>query len=688
MAAELDSRNYSKSRTVSQTRDTSSLPSSLPPLPLPPRSAPPSMPRPEFPFPRAPSSLNRSPSPLPRSPPPSRSSTPRLSTYARSHPAIPYRAPFLIGIDFGTTFSGVAWAKGSSRSGNLDQKSIHVVTDWPGGGNDSYKVPTKIQYGANGSHQCGYEVSARSDSLQWFKLLLIEEEDIPNHLRDSDHIQVIDDVRERLARTGKTVVEVIADYLKFLWNNAIATIKRSETSALVDSTPCVVVLTFPLLWKPYAVQRMRDAAQRAGILAPRSRTSVAPTILHTVEEPEAAALAIYGDRRRDRSAFGIGQTFVVLDAGGGTCDLGQWQALKAQICSDISISNRKSGGLCGAAFLDKEFDKKPKEWVGKKKVKETNEAVYRRLLEDNWERVLKKKFDGSNRDWGFPAPPEWEKTSFKSKVFGRRLDKPTINNSELSLTAEKLKEVFKPILGQIYEFVLQQVSTASDRGKNPTAIVLAGGLGSNLYLYKFLSRKFSNTDIIQHPYPGPWQAICRGAVIRADIVAPPGPHLEADWQEAASSVPTGVISRKSRHSYGIVKFVDFVEGFHDRRDRWEMESVNRIAAINQMEWYIKRDDDMQDRQPKKMPWKRYLPEDYQDTTIGVDLFHCDPSLPTRKADHVRKLCTIHARLPPLSTLPVLRNDVGKKFHVVHFDFLMTPQGTSIEWTVWINDEKL
>jgi hypothetical protein len=120
------------------------------------------------------------------------------------------------------------------------------------------------------------------------------------------------------------------------------------------------------------------------------------------------------------------------------------------------------------------------------------------------------------------------------------------------------------------------------------AILLAGGLGSNPYLYNFLAGKFPETEIIQRPYPGPWQAICRGAVIRADIVAAPGPDLEADWQEAAGSVPTGVISRKSRHSYGIGKFVDFVEGFHDPEDRWEMESVNRVVAINQMEWYIKR----------------------------------------------------------------------------------------------------
>jgi hypothetical protein len=150
-------------------------------------------------------------------------------------------------------------------------------------------------------------VSSRDDPLKWFKLLLIKEEDIPHNVRDSDHIHVIDEARKRLQKTGKTVVQVIADYLKFLWDNAIATIEKSETNAVVNSTPYVVVLTFPALWKPYAVQKMRDAAQVAGILATRSRTAVTPTVLHTVEEPEAAALAIYGDMRENRSAFGVSE---------------------------------------------------------------------------------------------------------------------------------------------------------------------------------------------------------------------------------------------------------------------------------------------------------------------------------------------------------------------------------------------
>jgi hypothetical protein len=180
------------------------------------------------------------------------------------------------------------------------------VTDWPAGDNRA-KVPTRIHYTAGGGNQCGYEIPNGVDPLKWFKLLLMKEEDIPQYLHDSGHIKKIDEARAQLAKERKDVVQVIADYLRFLWNNTIAAIEKSETRAVVDSTPYVVVLTFPALWETDATQKMQDAAKQAGILDPRRRTTVAATTLHTVEEPEAAALATYADLRENHSAFSVSE---------------------------------------------------------------------------------------------------------------------------------------------------------------------------------------------------------------------------------------------------------------------------------------------------------------------------------------------------------------------------------------------
>lgn len=88
-------------------------------------------------------------------------------------------------------------------------------------------------------------------------------------------------------------------------------------------------------------------------------------------------------------------------------------------------------------FLDEEFDKLLRGWVGRKKVAAIGEVAYKRLLEDNWERILKKRFDGSDRDWSFPTPREWEerKKGFRAKIgIGRKSNQSDISHSELQLT--------------------------------------------------------------------------------------------------------------------------------------------------------------------------------------------------------------------------------------------------------------
>lgn len=113
-------------------------------------------------------------------------------------------------------------------------------------------------------------------------------------------------------------MEVIADYLRFLWRHTTAAIERAETRATANATRYVVMLTFPAIWKPDAVKKMKDAAELAGIMDERPLAE--GTMLYTVEEPEAAALATYSDLSDTlHPVFKTGETFVVLDAGGGTC---------------------------------------------------------------------------------------------------------------------------------------------------------------------------------------------------------------------------------------------------------------------------------------------------------------------------------------------------------------------------------
>lgn len=84
------------------------------------------------------------------------------------------RRMLVVGVDFGATFSGVAWAATSGDSSS----DVQVIIQWPNiAGRDrlrhSEKVPTKLRRVGNGELQWGFLVSPDApdaEILHWFKL--------------------------------------------------------------------------------------------------------------------------------------------------------------------------------------------------------------------------------------------------------------------------------------------------------------------------------------------------------------------------------------------------------------------------------------------------------------------------------------------------------------------------------------
>lgn len=119
---------------------------------------------------------------------------------------------------------------------------------------------------------------------------------MPPDVRTSNFLQT---AREMLNAAGKTPQDAVADYLRMLWEHAISNMKRKCGQRAVDGLPFKVVITIPAVWPPYAERKMREAAQRAGILQARICGS---TTLEFVSEPEAVALATLREfQSRDRS---------------------------------------------------------------------------------------------------------------------------------------------------------------------------------------------------------------------------------------------------------------------------------------------------------------------------------------------------------------------------------------------------
>jgi molecular chaperone DnaK (HSP70) len=150
-----------------------------------------------------------------------------------------------------------------------------------------------LVYKPDGSLSWGYQVPFEDkDRFSWFKLLLLRDGDLPKEIKESEPLLR---ARQLLEKLGKTPVEVIADYLRKLWEHALEIIAQARSPTLVGALKFHVVLTVPASWKDYARRAMKDAAKRAGIISDRS---AGETVLSFAMEPEAAALATIWEKER------------------------------------------------------------------------------------------------------------------------------------------------------------------------------------------------------------------------------------------------------------------------------------------------------------------------------------------------------------------------------------------------------
>lgn len=200
--------------------------------------------------------------------------------------------------------SGVAWA----TAADFEQQKINSITEWPGNGRTECKVPTEICYGDGEEPLWGYDIPSDKARLQLFKLLLLESKDISSEMKSSPLIQQARDV---LRNSGKTVVDVIADYLRLLWSHSEEILNETLGRTVVSGLPFHFVVTVPAIWKSYARGIMEEAVTK-GIMRPRL---AGETYASFVSEPESAALATLLGRKH---LIKQGQKYVVCDAGGGT----------------------------------------------------------------------------------------------------------------------------------------------------------------------------------------------------------------------------------------------------------------------------------------------------------------------------------------------------------------------------------
>jgi molecular chaperone DnaK (HSP70) len=149
------------------------------------------------------------------------------------------------------------------------------------------------------------------------------------------------------ALEGREIGELVRDYVMELGKHLKALIRESAGGKDPGNIPWEVFITVPAIWNDRARDRTRRACQRA------VDQINSHNVVHLVSEPEAAAIYSLGGQALQN--FQVGDTVVVLDAGGGTVDLISYTITQRKPTIQIQEVGIGSGGVCGSAFLNMQF---------------------------------------------------------------------------------------------------------------------------------------------------------------------------------------------------------------------------------------------------------------------------------------------------------------------------------------------
>ncbi|RFN49025.1 heat shock 70 kda protein 12b [Fusarium flagelliforme] len=518
-----------------------------------------------------------------------------------------------VGIDFGTTYTGVSWAR------STDPKDINSITGWPSSDHRSkneIQVPTLYDLT---SHKWGYEITPDMKPMKWFKLLLLKKEDLTREAGgDSQQLKQTLEILDTIGR-DITPVQLVGLYLKKVWDHTYTSLRSMID---IDNLPLRVAITVPAIWPDYAKSSMREAARLAGITDHRA---IGETTLITVEEPEAAALASVFQRN---SFFEIkrNDSFVVCDAGGGTIDVISYkvvceQPFKLEEC----IPGR--GKLDGAFLIDQAFFAYL-QGKAKLKIKSLTASDYNGFILKEWELGAKRSFSSADE-------PEFYNLHPPSDAYGtiaRIRKKETLVISKLDMVG-----FFNRSLTGIRHLVGDQYKQVrSVTGEDPKRILLVGGLGSSEYIYNALNETFFQLLTSMR-----WSAVARGAALRLLQENIASQRVRSPLRTKLLGVLPDVVSRRSRYHYGILAKTPIANLDRDPHDV-VLTDPDGIKVTLRMNWYLHKGDKVDKETRIPISYYQHSRESQPlPPKCTFQILYCGDSIaPKRKTGTVLPLCRI------------------------------------------------
>ncbi|KAH2044410.1 hypothetical protein KXV43_005712 [Aspergillus fumigatus] len=372
------------------------------------------------------------------------------------------KAQLIVGIDFGTTFSGVAFAFATNNEARED-----IITEWPGAGTHTkQKIPTVLYYDqyqkvvgwgpdiAEALAPTGYPKTG-VQKVEWFKLQLM--------LSGNTYI---DPINLPPLPPGKSEIDVAADYLFKLRQAMRAQLQKTLGEVFTREERNIrYYLTVPAIWNDAGKAATRAAALQAGFLRDENDNR-----LTLISEPEAAALFC---AKTGLLQLKVGDAILIVDCGGGTVDLIAYEVEEEQPFS-VAECTAGSGDSCGSTALNRNFSNILRAKIRKMKLPDgsrTAGKVYAKCIMD-FENRIKADFRNNGQKWAVDV--------------GIEADFPEANIEEgyMTFTNEEILQCFEPVVNRILELVRNQIIAIQAQNRSLQNVLVVGGFGASEYLFQ------------------------------------------------------------------------------------------------------------------------------------------------------------------------------------------------------------
>ncbi|CAI2171546.1 4975_t:CDS:2 [Funneliformis geosporum] len=401
----------------------------------------------------------------------------------------------VVGLDFGTTYSGFAYC-------HVSEKNIPCSHDLWHGERGQLKTNTVLQYddeynkvklwGAPAlikkSNRRDTNRTNRKENkpVELFKLHL---GDIMNKFKPILPVEYKKAIIDYLREIGKVIKETVA----------------TRWSSFDYFEHVLLILCVPAEFSEKSKAIMRICAYSAGLI--KEECSVK---LQFTTEPEAAAVFCMKDSLKQHALDQPGTNFMIVDCGGGTVDLTVRKLINDEQLGEIT---ERAGDFCGSAFIDAEFITYLREKLGDKPIDSLIENHYRQMqyMIQQFCKSGKIPFMGDDPSFLYELDIRDTIPELKQYITDENVKK-ALDKSDwiVEIDFETMKLIFEPVIQKILLMIKAQLDNAQE---TCSAMFLVGGFSESKYLQKRIKEEFLHrVKNISVPIQ-PMAAIARGAAI-------------------------------------------------------------------------------------------------------------------------------------------------------------------------------